>query len=200
MNLTKREPLLVGGPALARRRRAVFQSRFAAYPGCSTDAYRAGFCLRLIFAVLVVVLFDTEAFACTVNRVLSAKEIAAAANVIVRAKATRFVAKGQADQFGEVVFEVKERLKGSWPSQFLTVTGHVKQYRGPNDRPAPYDFVRPGGRLGSCFAYDYKLEAEFLLFLLDGDLYWAPLAAINEQVRGGDDPWVVWVREELRRR
>ena len=27
--------------------------------------------------------------------------------------------------------------------------------------------------------------------------YWAPLAAVNEQVRGGQDPWVAWVRRQL---
>jgi hypothetical protein len=39
MNLTKRGLLLVGGPALARQRRAVFtKSRFAGYPRCYPDA------------------------------------------------------------------------------------------------------------------------------------------------------------------
>jgi len=42
MKLTKRE-CLVGGPALARRRRAaVIESRFAAYARCSTDALGRG--------------------------------------------------------------------------------------------------------------------------------------------------------------
>jgi hypothetical protein len=29
--------------------------------------------------------------------------------------------------------------------------------------------------------------------------YWAPMAANNEQIRGADDPWVVWVRHQLAR-
>jgi hypothetical protein len=67
-----------------------------------------------------------------------------------------------------------------------------------NDRPVPYDWVRSSGTSGSCFAFDYREGAEYLLFLrsIGGVLtpYWAPLAPTNEQVTGPEDPWVIWTR------
>jgi hypothetical protein len=27
--------------------------------------------------------------------------------------------------------------------------------------------------------------------------YWAPLLPVNEQIRGRDDPWLLWVRREI---
>jgi hypothetical protein len=80
-----------------------------------------------------------------------------------------------------------------------------------NDRPVPYDFIRPGGRGGNCFALAYRPGAEYLLLLRRGehssdaqptDLtpYWASLSPTNEQLlEGSNDPWVVWVSQELRR-
>jgi hypothetical protein len=37
-----------------------------------------------------------------------------------------------------------------------------------NDRPVPYDFIRPGGRGGNCFALAYRPGAEYLLLLRRG--------------------------------
>lgn len=34
-----------------------------------------------------------------------------------------------------------------------------------NDKPAPYDFVRPTGRIGSCYTNQYRAGAEYLVFL-----------------------------------
>ena len=53
----------------------------------------------------------------------------------------------------------------------------------------PYDFVRLGGRWGSCFADDYRAGGEFLLFFKNGDHQWSPLAAVNEEVWAPNDPW-----------
>jgi hypothetical protein len=69
-----------------------------------------------------------------------------------------------------------------------------------NERPVPYWHVRPSGS-ASCYAYGYKENAEFLLLLNEQDAkltpYWYPLAPTNEQLRSGDDPWLVWVRNFL---
>jgi hypothetical protein len=65
----------------------------------------------------------------------------------------------------------------------------------------PYDFVRKGGRGGSCFAYKYKQGAEFLLFLVEKDgkytLQLYALAPVNEQLRNKDDEWLTWVKNQL---
>ncbi len=90
----------------------------------------------------------------------------------------------------------------------LEISGVLSEQDDPNDRPAPYDFVRRSGRRGNCFALDYRRGAEYLLFLTRGfrpssarrddfTPYWAPLAATNEQLFGTDDPWVIWVRKSL---
>ena len=56
---------------------------------------------------------------------------------------------------------------------------------------------------GPCFAYEYRLGAEYLFLLnrVDGSdvltPYWIALGPTNEQIRGPEDPWVRWVREQL---
>jgi hypothetical protein len=101
-----------------------------------------------------------------------------------------------------IVFRVEEMLKGeaSAPAT-LTVNGYLNDRDDFNDRPVPYDFIRPGGRAGSCIANSYKKGAEFLFFLKkrEGRLtpYWAALTPTNEQLRASDDAWLKWVRDSL---
>ena len=82
--------------------------------------------------------------------------------------------------------------------------GELTEENDPNDRPAPYDFVRPDGRSGNCYAFHYKRGAEYLLLcrIRNGALtpHWASLGATNEQLFGPDDSWLAWVREQLTRR
>jgi hypothetical protein len=102
---------------------------------------------------------------------------------------------------GLVEFEVVAVLKGPKPTESVKVPGTLVERDDFNDVTVPYTFVRPGGRGGNCFAFGYRLGAEYLIFFRPGKAhltpYWAPLAAINEQVRGSEDPWVVWVRRQL---
>jgi len=102
----------------------------------------------------------------------------------------------------QVRFRVLEVIKGKEPSATLGAKGYLTDDDDPNDVPVPYHFVRPRGRSGNCFAYQYKEGAEYLLMLRwqEGRLtpYWAALAATNEQVRGHDDPWLRWVRTAVR--
>jgi len=82
----------------------------------------------------------------------------------------------------------------------LILPGYLVDRDDFNDRPAPYTFVRPGGRAGSCFANPYRSGAQFLLFLkktIAGELTvnWYALAPVNEQLHSDDDPWPLWVRE-----
>ena len=102
-----------------------------------------------------------------------------------------------------VRFEVLEVLKGGRIAAPLAFEGELSERDDLNDRPAPYNFVRPTGRGGSCFAFYYKQGGEFLLLLRsrNGTLtpYWATLGATNEQLFGADDKWLAWVREEIQR-
>lgn len=141
-----------------------------------------------------------RAEACSVDRVLTAQEVAEAATVVVRARADKYLppspSKGYAS--GRVLFRILERIKGEWPSEFWVGYGRVDEYHGANPGGVPYTSVRPGGLRGSCFAYDYRLGKEYLLFLYEGDVQWAPMAPINEEVSGPSDAWVLWVKKRLR--
>ena len=74
-----------------------------------------------------------------------------------------------------------------------------------NDHKVPYTFVRPDGRHGPCYAISYRVGAQYLLMLkmrADGayTVNWDSLGPVNEQLRSADDPWLVWVRKQTRRR
>jgi hypothetical protein len=73
-----------------------------------------------------------------------------------------------------------------------------------NSGTVPYQMVRSAGQRGDCHAREYRAEAEYLLLLqqlgVEGlSAHWKPLAPFNEQLRGPDDPWLIWVREVVRR-
>jgi hypothetical protein len=106
-----------------------------------------------------------------------------------------------------LAFAVKEVLKGSDVPDTLLIHGIVTDQNDFQDGPVPYVTHRSrvsGG--GACMTRFYKLGAEYL-FLLSrrrGEPaaqltpYWQLLAPTNEQLRGPDDPWLKWVRLQLR--
>lgn len=161
--------------------------------------------------VLSLAAFANPAYSCSVERVPSASELVSRAEVIVRVRAEGQAAT-KATGLGflpggstQVRFLVLEILKGTLPAKTIAISGSLSEQHDPNDRPVPYDFVRPGGRHGNCFAITYRVGTEYLLMLArqshpayaeSNDLtpYWAPLAATNEQVTGPDDRWLLWVR------
>jgi hypothetical protein len=115
------------------------------------------------------------------------------------------IVAGSATQVRFVVLNV---LKGRLPTRTIEFNGALVERDDRNDRPVPYDSVRPGGHAG-CFALDYRSGAEYLLLLARGkhpsyaqpdDLtpYWAPLGPTNEQLFGSSDPWLSWVRQRVR--
>jgi hypothetical protein len=102
-------------------------------------------------------------------------------------------------------FTVLEVLKGTYGGSSLQVDGYFTEWDDWNETTVPYSFVRREGRHGNCYARQYRQGAEYLLILNEsvsspGALtpYWSPLAAVNEQVVGEADPWVVWVRRAAR--
>lgn len=168
---------------------------------------------RLIPIVLALVFETTPSLACSVIGALKTpQELVATADLIVRVRmdgvlqppATALGPHG----FGTVRFRVLQTLKGTPPADQLLFEGERDAQGDRNDRPVPYDFVRPGGRHGNCYALNYVQGAEYLLLAKHIDvegqphelsIYWAPLAPTNEQVSGEDDPWVRWVVDELAR-
>jgi hypothetical protein len=101
---------------------------------------------------------------------------------------------------GTVHFRVAELIKGRHAPTDLTLPGKFDPADDFNDQPAPYHFVRPTGRWGSCYSDRYRRGASYLLFLKTRDgawtTHWDALAPLNEQLHGKDDPWVVWVRKQ----
>jgi len=169
---------------------------------------------HVILAILILFTFDAEACQ-PIAPIPSAEELVAAADVIVRAEAIAVERLPGAirepsfeNGFGRVTLAVKEVLKGSFVPETMTVTGYFESVDDANDRPVPYDYVRPGGRHGNCYALSYRLGAEYLLMVKKVDRsviptgtelspYWSPLAPTNEQILEPRDPWLAWVRDQL---
>jgi hypothetical protein len=138
---------------------------------------------------------------------LTPAQLSTNADVIVRATALSYAKAPEGEYWttgmpdSTVEFRVDEVLKGEKVSSSLIINGYLKDKNDFNDRPVPYDFIRPGGRAGSCIANSYKEGAEFLLFLKKKEErltpYWAALTPTNEQLRSSDDPWLKWVRDFL---
>ncbi len=128
------------------------------------------------------------------------------AELVVRAKATARLEKLSPSPFGTgvtavVEFEIQEVLRGERSTAQLSIPGDTVAQDDFNQGAVPFRIVRRAGQHGDCFATTYKIGAEYLLLLRmqNGVLspYWAPLAPLNEQVRGREDPWVKWVRDQI---
>lgn len=102
-----------------------------------------------------------------------------------------------------VRFSVLETLRGKIPDSGLALVGTLVDHDDFNPLPVPYQMVRMAGQRGECFASEYRAGAEYLLLLRDTwygpTARWAPLAPLNEQIRGPEDPWLEWVRARLAR-
>ncbi|CAF4449438.1 unnamed protein product [Rotaria sp. Silwood2] len=149
-------------------------------------------------------------WACSVLKLTTPEELISKAHAIVRAKAISYE-KPPAEQGSwyngtpdsVITFELEEQIKGNQriPNP-LWINGYLSEHDDFNDRPSPYDFVRPNGRSGSCIANTYKQNAEFLLFLDDKFTpYWDALTPVNEQLHSpsSDDQWLQWTHEEFLR-
>lgn len=93
-----------------------------------------------------------------------------------------------------------EVLGGPFPDLF-TLRGTIVDADDFNRLPVPYGMVRQSGQRGSCYTSEYRMGGEYLFLLTRRDNvltpHWSPLSPTNEQVRGDDDPWLQWVREQL---
>ena len=149
--------------------------------------------LALVVVALSVVRV-TDAFSCWVGP-RHPQTLVWEADVIVRAQV---VGEFEPDV---VTFQVLEQLKGA---RQLVVTARGRMRSRPNLswRPVPIGLTRREDK-GSCaHGLSYQRDGEYLLLLkrVDGVLspYWA-LGVTNEQLRGPDDEWLVWVKEQVAR-
>jgi hypothetical protein len=162
---------------------------------------------RPLLVIVMLAGLAAPAWPCSVMGPLpSAEALVRDADVIVRARA-----EGLSSTSGDVTFAILDVLKGSLPAATIAINGSLLDRDDRNDQPVPYDFVRPGGRSGNCYALEYRAGAEYLLLLRGGKHpskvqrngltpYWAPLSPTNEQLFGGArDAWFVWVSRTLRK-
>lgn len=159
--------------------------------------------VRLVLLSLIF-LSSVPAWPCSVVGGPTPPEaLVARADVIVRVSATGYggaaVPSDPSIATPQVVaFNVLELIKGDPGSKVVTANGILVSDPDPNDRRVPYDFVRPQGRRGNCFALQYREGTQYLLLLKRrGDLltpYWSALAPTNEELTGVKDPWLLWVK------
>jgi hypothetical protein len=165
---------------------------------------------RIVGAFWFVVCLARTASPCQViGPVPSAGDYVRSADVIVRATPTGYAVEAAGNRLvgpngapsSQVAFRVLEVLKGSAVARELTLPGRLSDDDDFNRGPVPYAWARPSSH-APCYADFYRVEAEFLLILRETSpgvlsARWAPLAPLNEQLRGSDDPWLLWVRDQL---
>lgn len=158
-------------------------------------------------ALMALLLSARPSFACDVPFIRPVQEIVARAEVIVRARAvaehnTAAPASSEISPSSrQVEFSIIAMLKGTLNDRTMRVPGYLedKDDWNPDTR---LTLPRPGSTL-TCHAVNYRRGADYLLLLghtpQTNSLtpYWVPLARTNEQVRGDDDPWLLWVIREL---
>ena len=149
---------------------------------------------------------------------LDPKTMVAQADLILRATAVEYF--GPELPIGtrrlwnsNIHFSVEEIVKGQYGKPTLILPGFLGDRDDWNRQNPPYTSARPGAD-GSCFAHGYRKGGQFLLMLkkwdgslseiiagrpLDGyTISWYPLGPVNEQLRSPDDPWLHWVREQVK--
>jgi hypothetical protein len=162
---------------------------------------------RLLFACAIS-LYGFSADACSRLSPISREQMFFEADAIVRATAVRYFLAPKPNSYplpmpdSTIEFKVAEVLSGKDIPRTLVINGYLSDKDDFNDHPVPYEFVRPLGRAGMCYASEYKKGAEFLLFLRKEASGWAPywnaLAPTNEQLRSVRDPWLIWARDYIR--
>lgn len=132
-------------------------------------------------------------------RVDRIREFVDSASVIVRARA---LAASTGDT--HVRFEILENIRGPDSLSHVALRGVLVARNDFNSGTVPYQMVRSAGQRGDCDAQEYRAGADYLLILQERggeglSPHWKPLAPFNEQLHGPDDPWLIWVREVVRR-
>jgi hypothetical protein len=144
-------------------------------------------------------------------------QVVKGADVIVRATAVEYAVPPSVNfvrpgvetrsRRGTIRFDTTETIRGPVAKE-LILPGELVDHDDFNEKPAPYNIVRPDGRRGSCYASTYRKEAQYLLLLAKNQageltIEWFPLAPVNEQLHpvneqlhSDTDPWLLWVRKQ----
>jgi len=135
------------------------------------------------------------------HRVDVARDTVKHADVIVHATALEYAVPPNTRRTGSIRFGVTEVIRGK-PLRELILEGELVDRVDFNQSPPPYQGARPNAG-GSCWAWQYKTGAQYLLILekertggLTLERY--PLAPVNEQLHSEDDPWLLWVRTQAK--
>jgi hypothetical protein len=124
-------------------------------------------------------------------------ELVEDADAIVLANATTFEKKGKLQRgksFGMFKFRVLENIKRECNDEFISLEGDddIRSWGDPND----FEFTK--GDHGPCNPTDYKLKANYVLFLRKWKGQWiiggAPFTRVNVLVDGTNAPWTEAVR------
>lgn len=172
--------------------------------------------LGTTIVIISLVAFQRRSEACQRSGPVVVSQTCKMAEYIVRATAVEYSQSPQNPTIqttgipdSKVIFNVEEVLKGDSLTSSIDLNGYLTDKDDFNDQPVPYNFVRPGGRRGSCFANTYKKGAQFLLFLERSDRIRWPrstatftvdidaLAPVNEQLHSSYDPWLYYVKGVL---
>ena len=164
------------------------------------------------FGVMIVIAWmwaaTGTAVACNgpmVNNIKRTRQMLADADLILRVTAVAYSegsAPGRGSSWGKVRFSVEEVVKGRYSDREIILPGTLM----PNDEwnldDPPY--INPRSSADSrCYTHFYRTAGQFLLMLKrKGNGYtteWMPLSPVNEQLRSGRDPWLLWVRDEVKR-
>jgi hypothetical protein len=168
------------------------------------------FCLILMTAVVIVV-SAADAYTCSRASPVSNVEMVKQADAIVRVTAVEYARPPRDPSMwttglpdSTVRFKGLEVIRGQGlrRASQLILPGYPVDHDDYNDQALPYNFVRPNGRSGSCFANSYRRGGQFLLILKQQSpgytANWYALGPTNEQLHSSDDPWLAWVREQAK--
>jgi|SRR5580704_8081559 hypothetical protein len=167
--------------------------------------------LTVVTAFVAVMVCAVDAYPCKTPRPVSNVDMVREADAIVRVSAENYTVAPKApisstgfdvESDSRIRFKVLEVVRGK-VSGYLVLPGVLVNPDDFNDQVPPYNLVRPAGRRGSCFASSYRSGGQFLLMLKKrGDseftVEWYALAPVNEQLHSGNDPWLLWVRKQVK--
>jgi len=124
------------------------------------------------------------------------EEVVAKSDLIVRVTAVEAIDKET------IRFRIDEVIAGRHAPMELTLPGQVSDADDFNKNPVPYASTRPSGLWGMCYPQIYRIGAQylFLLKLRSGDYtaHWEAFAPTDEQLHDAHDPWLAWVRAQVK--
>jgi hypothetical protein len=167
----------------------------------------------LVIAFVAVIVSATDMYPCEIpEKQRSSVEMVEQADAIVRVSAVEYAVapqdpnvftNGEPDSM--IRFKVLEVIRGRM-SRELILPGYLVDEDDFNQLgAAERHVVRANGLTGSCFANSYRSGGQFLLILKKEKnggytVDWDILGPTNEQLRSADDPWLLWVREQAKKR